>query len=396
MKRIVITLPEFTRDEPHRICAMLRHGATRVHIRKPGCTETSMRALLDAIAPEYRRQISLHDCLHLATEYCIGGVHLNSRCSKVPEGFNGVVSRSCHSLLQLSAARAEGCDYTFLSPVFDSISKPGYTTPFTTEELAGAAAAGIIDSTVFALGGVTPSRFSLLDSLGFGGAALLGAAWHPVDLRKFRLQFITPDAGADELLPLVAKVLEGGCRWVQLRLKNSTESEIVATGREISALCRKAGATFILDDHVRLAEAAGADGVHLGTNDMPVPDARRILGPGYIIGATANTAEHIRRAAADGADYIGLGPLRFTTTKKNLSPVLGYDGYRSIIGECRKESGLRLPIVAIGGITPHDIQPLHDSGADGIAVSGAISNSPAPVDATVEFINEVAASYLKI
>ncbi len=102
-------------------------------------------------------------------------------------------------------------------------------------------------------------------------------------------------------------------------------------------MCRKAGATFILDDRTDLVDELQADGVHLGKNDMPVEQARGLLGGDRIIGATANTFDDIRRAAAAGADYIGLGPFRFTTTKRNLSPVIGLDGYRSIMERCRQE-----------------------------------------------------------
>ena len=121
-------------------------------------------------------------------------------------------------------------------------------------------------------------------------------------------------------------VLEGGCKWVQLRMKDASAEQIEAVAAAVAPLCRESGARFILDDHVELVERTGADGVHLGKNDMPVDKARTILGPGKIIGGTANTLEDVLRLHRQGADYIGCGPFRFTTTKKNLAPVLGLKG----------------------------------------------------------------------
>lgn len=184
------------------------------------------------------------------------------------------------------------------------------------------------------------------------------------------LQFITHRrAGYDEISGTAA-VLAGGCRWVQLRMKDADSGSIVATGRQLRKLCDDYGATFILDDHVELVAETGADGVHLGRNDMPVAQARTILGSEKIIGATANTLEHMIEAVEAGADYIGLGPFRFTTTKQRLSPILGLDGYRAIMAEFRRRS--QIPVVAIGGIEASDIPAIMATGVSGVAVSGAI------------------------
>ena len=140
------------------------------------------------------------------------------------------------------------------------------------------------------------------------------------------LQFITHHTDRYDEIAGTRAVLEGGCRWVQLRMKDTPAEEVLRIGREIEKLCREYGAKFILDDHVELVRELNADGVHLGKLDMPVAEARRLLGPEYLIGATANTFEDIERGAGQGADYIGLGPFRFTQTKRNLSPVLGLEG----------------------------------------------------------------------
>lgn len=186
----------------------------------------------------------------------------------------------------------------------------------------------------------------------------------------------------------IRMALEGGCRWIQLRMKDASAEEIIACAEEVIPLCRRHGAKFLLDDHVELVRQLGADGVHLGKNDMPVDEARKILGPDIIIGGTANTIEDIIRLHKQGADYIGCGPFRFTTTKKNLSPILGLDGYKSIVLKM-KELGIDLPIVAIGGITVEDIPAVMGTGVSGIALSGAILGAPDPVEMTARIIETI-------
>lgn len=186
----------------------------------------------------------------------------------------------------------------------------------------------------------------------------------------------------------IRMALEGGCRWIQLRMKDTPAEEIIACAEEVLPLCRRHGAKFLLDDHVELVRQLGADGVHLGKNDMPVDEARKILGPDIIIGGTANTIEDIIRLHKQGADYIGCGPFRFTTTKKNLSPILGLDGYKSIVLKM-KELGIDLPIVAIGGITVEDIPAVMETGVSGIALSGAILGAPDPVEMTARIIETI-------
>lgn len=186
----------------------------------------------------------------------------------------------------------------------------------------------------------------------------------------------------------IRMALEGGCRWIQLRMKDAPAEEIIACAEEVLPLCRRHGAKFLLDDHVELVRRLGADGVHLGKNDMPVDEARTILGPDIIIGGTANTIEDIIRLHKQGADYIGCGPFRFTTTKKNLSPILGLDGYKSIVLKM-KELGIDLPIVAIGGITVEDIPAVMGTGVSGIALSGAILGAPDPVEMTARIIETI-------
>ena len=193
------------------------------------------------------------------------------------------------------------------------------------------------------------------------------------------IQFIMHHNNRYTYLDSARLALEGGCKWIQLRMKEASDAEIIACGKEVSALCKKYGATFIIDDHVELVKEIGAYGVHLGKNDMPIDEARRILGDGFIIGGTANTYADVEMHWRKGANYIGCGPFRFTTTKKNLSPVLGLDGYRCILADMKK-NGINLPIVAIGGITEADIPAVMATGVSGIALSGEVLNAADPVE----------------
>ena len=193
------------------------------------------------------------------------------------------------------------------------------------------------------------------------------------------IQFITHETDNVSYVEGARMALEGGCRWIQLRMKDASDDEVRKAAAVIQPMCKEHDAIFLLDDRVELAKELKADGVHLGKNDMPVDEARRVLGEDYIIGGTANTFDDIERLARQGADYIGCGPFRFTTTKKNLAPVLGIEGYREIIKKM-EEAGIDLPVVAIGGITADDIDDILATGVRGIAVSGTVLRAENPVE----------------
>lgn len=193
-----------------------------------------------------------------------------------------------------------------------------------------------------------------------------------------RLQFITHFTDKYTYVDSARIALEGGCRWIQLRMKDATESELENAALQVKSLCSEYGAKFIIDDNVMMTKHIGADGVHLGKNDMPVDEARKILGSNYIIGGTANTFDDICRLYTQGADYIGCGPFRFTTTKKNLAAILGLDGYARLLKQMN-ERGIKLPLIAIGGIGYDDIHALFRTGVSGIALSGSVLRAADPV-----------------
>ena len=195
------------------------------------------------------------------------------------------------------------------------------------------------------------------------------------------LQFITHTNEQYDYYTSARAALEGGCRWIQLRMKEADDDTILAVGHRLRTLCNHYGATLILDDKVELVDTIKADGVHLGKNDMPPAEARRLLGDKAIIGGTANTIDDIGHLVASGVNYIGLGPFRFTQTKKKLSPILGIEGYRHILQQCH-ERGYSLPIVALD-----DIPVLMATGISGIALSGTILRAANPIEETQKIIN---------
>lgn len=197
--------------------------------------------------------------------------------------------------------------------------------------------------------------------------------------RQYKMiQFISHFNDKYSYLDSIRLALDGGCKWVQLRMKDASEEEFLRNAHQARKLCDQYQATFIIDDHVELVRECGADGVHLGKNDMPIAEARRLLGDDFIIGGTANTFDDVLSHYRSSANYIGCGPFRFTTTKKGLSPILGLKGYQDIVAKMKSQS-IDIPIVAIGGITIDDIPSIMQTGVNGIALSGTVLNAPDPV-----------------
>lgn len=200
-----------------------------------------------------------------------------------------------------------------------------------------------------------------------------------MNLHNYRLQFITHHNARYSYIDSARIALEGGCRWIQLRMKDANERLLEGTAITIQKMCRNYGATFIIDDNVTLTKKINADGVHLGKNDMPIAEARMILGDKFIIGGTINSFDDILQHLQGATpDYFGCGPFRFTSTKKNLAPILGYEGYKNILTKMR-ENNINIPLIAIGGICKDDISKLLDCGINGIALSSSILNAENPI-----------------
>lgn len=191
-----------------------------------------------------------------------------------------------------------------------------------------------------------------------------------------RLHYVTQGETTAEHLTHLKRLCEAGCPWIQLRLKGVREQEYQAAAREAVAYCKTYKVLLTINDSVATAKMVGADGVHVGKTDQ-APAAVRAAYPSAIIGATANTWEDVAGLANAPIDYIGLGPLRFTSTKKNLSPVLGLEGYELILQKM-KEQQINIPVLAIGGIREEDVASLRALGVWGIAVSGLLTQSNEP------------------
>ncbi len=176
MKLIAISWPQFFEDEARIINALFEQGLPVLHLRKPGASEAEVERLIMHISPEFHERLTLHYLPDLAARLELGGYHVSPGRPAAPDDWEGRLSTSCHSIGELKDA-LKTVDYAFLSPIFDSISKAGYNSNFSTDEIASARSEGLINNHVIALGGVTPEALPYVAEMGFGGAAVLGGLW---------------------------------------------------------------------------------------------------------------------------------------------------------------------------------------------------------------------------
>jgi thiamine-phosphate pyrophosphorylase len=196
------------------------------------------------------------------------------------------------------------------------------------------------------------------------------------NLKMEKLQYISQGFTKSEQELNIKKALDNGIKWIQIRWKNAPENEFIRLCEISKKLCADNRSVCIINDDVQIAKDIDAEGVHLGLKDTSIEIARQILGENKIIGGTANSISDVLQRMNESCDYIGLGPLRFTSTKEQLSPILGFEGYQKII-QTLKEKSLEIPkIFAIGGVVLEDIQLLQQIGIYGVAVSGQITNQP--------------------
>lgn len=195
-----------------------------------------------------------------------------------------------------------------------------------------------------------------------------------------KLQYISQGSTHQEQELNIRKALDNGIKWVQIRWKNAPENELISLCEISKQLCSEYQSVCIINDNVLLAKNIDADGVHLGLNDGSVEEARLILGKNKIIGGTANTLSDVLQRINESCDYIGLGPLRFTSTKEKLSPILGFEGYQEIINHLKEKSTEIPKIFAIGGVTLEDLILLQQIGIYGVSVSGQITNQPSIIN----------------
>lgn len=201
------------------------------------------------------------------------------------------------------------------------------------------------------------------------------------------LQYITNTRCPHPVAEQVKAVLEGGCRWIQIRMKEASDDEIRKVYNEIKPMCAEKDAFIVINDRVELAKELEASGVHLGKTDMLPSKARLELGPSAVIGVTVNTFDDILAVRGLDVDYVGMGPFEFTETKENLAPRLGIEGIKDL---CLRmdEAGIEIARVAVGGIKSDDIGALRQAGVNGVAVSGAIAFADDMAEATRRIIAE--------
>ena len=196
------------------------------------------------------------------------------------------------------------------------------------------------------------------------------------------LHYLTQDGVEGYPHADLAKIAcDAGIKWLQLRVKNKSENEWLKIAEEVKGVTDSYNCTLIINDNVSIAKSIDANGVHLGKKDMSIQEARIILGPDKIIGGTANNEEDILKLKDSTVNYIGLGPFRFTTTKENLSPVLGLEKINALLQLQNK-----IPVILIGGITLNDIPLIMKTTAHGVAISSAINLAEDKTGMVKEFI----------
>jgi thiamine-phosphate diphosphorylase len=209
--------------------------------------------------------------------------------------------------------------------------------------------------------------------------------WDADRLRAAVRLYLLADTGLvppEDLLDVVAAAIRGGVTAVQLRAKTATTLEQLELARALKAICEQASVPFIVNDRVDVALAAESDGAHvghIGEEDLSPQDARRLLGPGAIVGVSVGTAKEAHTAASQGASYVSAGPMFATSTKSNAGPAAGEALLHSV------RAATRLPLVVIGGITPQRSAALYAAGADGVCVGAAILRSSDPEAAARAF-----------
>lgn len=184
-------------------------------------------------------------------------------------------------------------------------------------------------------------------------------------------------------LDVAKAALEGGAGVIQFREKTKTTSEMYQVASNLKILANEYGIPLLIDDRLDIALAVDAKGVHLGRHDMPLPIARKILGPDRVIGASARNVQEAIKAEREGANYLGVGPIYLTPSKTDAGEPIGW----RILEEIKK--AVKIPIVAIGGITTEKVKEVLEAGADGVAVISAVAGAADMKAATAKLLNSI-------
>lgn len=202
---------------------------------------------------------------------------------------------------------------------------------------------------------------------------------------RLRLIVVTDaDCGGRDLVDVVRAALRGGAPAIQLRMKDGAARDMVEMAQALLAETRPAGALLFVNDRVDVAVIAGADGAHVGQDDLPVSAARRVSPPGFLLGVSAESVELALQAEAEGADYVGVGPVYATGSKGDAGEPIGLGRIAEV------SASVRIPVVGIGGIAVGNARAVVESGAAGVAVISAVMRADDPESAVRELLRAIA------
>lgn len=337
-------------------------------------------------------KLFINERVDIALAVHADGVHLPENsfsCSHVKKMASSfIVGKSVHCLKEAKMAEKEGADYIHFGPIFETATKKEpQGLPKLTE------VATHIGIPTIAVGGITPMRAANCIDAGAYGLAAISAFLDAEDIEEKVIAFKKctkdkkrPFSGLTVIvnchqIKLAQASLEGGANCIQLRHKEMFTKEAFKAAEGIATICQKRGALFIVNDRIDMALALNASGVHLGQNDIPINVARKALGHKKIIGVTAGSFKEALRAEEEGADYIGFGHIFPTESKIKKGKPLGLN----ILAEVKKE--LKIPLIAIGGISEKNIESVLKCGVDGVAMISAIASAKDPIE-TAKFIRQ--------
>lgn len=377
----------------------------RIILREKDLTESeyiSLAKKAKGICEGYGVVLTLHSFVSAAKQVGVRSIQLPM---PVLEGLDDSeikwfdeVGVSCHSAQDAEYAKKRGAAFITLGHIFDTDCKkglPGRGVRFLSEVCKA------VSLPVYAIGGIDTLRAGAVTAAGAEGICVMSSIMKAPDPLKYikeirkacsmrfdkssLILYAITDEGAlagRDLFEAVESALKGGATMIQLRDKGASHKELTDKARALTALCHRYSVPLIVNDDYKAALDAGADGVHVGTDDTPVSEIRRFAGEGFIIGATAKTVEQAKAAKAQGADYLGVGAVFPSPTKANAIRITA-DMFTAI------RQSTDLPAVAIGGISRDNILTLKDHGADGAAVVSAVFAS-ADIESAARQLRELA------
>jgi thiamine-phosphate pyrophosphorylase len=359
MRTMLIT--DCWREDWEKAC---KAGIGAIQLRNKESSAQELWAIakrLREITRKWGVKLLINERSDIALAVGADGVHFPEKCQLIRAGLTG---KSVHSIESALQAEAEGADYLLFGPVFETALKPIAQGVEKLKQLVSA-----VKIPVYAVGGIGPEKIPALQEAGAAGAAAISYFSKAPDLARAVRAMRTPIRG---LLAIVSSVeiaqlaVAGGAKSVQFRHKGSYTQEIFDTARQVHSVCQSAKIPFLINDRADIALALDASGVHLGQTDLPIQEARKLLGPDKIIGGTASNPEEALSAEAAGADYIGYGHIFPTQSQQKSYPPIGL---QSIL---KAKQNLKIPLIAIGGIDETNIDSIYQAGADGAAILSAI------------------------